>query len=80
MENLTKLQETYDALASELEATKAKFHSRIDDLYSCDVDWSRNVQEGIEIRAKEVVIIRQHMADVMAEIEKVNINVPREVA
>ena len=74
MENLTKLQDQYDAAASLLEETKAMLHKRVDDLYSCDVDWSPNVQEGIEIRAKEVVQIRQGMAQLMEEIEIEKVN------
>lgn len=70
MKNLTELQEKYDALASELEETKAKLHSRIDDLYSCDLDSVRRVQDGIKIRAKEVIVIRQTMADVKKYMEK----------
>lgn len=74
MENLTKLQDQYDAAASLLEETKAMLHKRVDDLYSCDVDRSRKIQEGIEIRANEVVQIRQGMAELMEEIEIEKVN------
>ena len=86
MENVTKkqMQNRYDDLAGELEYARKSFHNRVDQIVDCEhIENLERLQESCEFWAGDIAEIRTMMFDIadrISELEKVNINVSREVA
>ena len=72
MENLTleQLQKHHANLVIELKECQATFHDRVDKLVECELWWARQVQEGCEYWAAEIVKIRTWIADVEQRISE----------
>lgn len=79
-----QLQTRYAELEIELGGARMYFHSRVDQLVDCkDRKKIERLQESCEFWSEDIAQLRAMMFDIadrISELEKVNINVSREVA